>query len=1031
MPLENQKIYFNYWGKAKKNPHADIFDCHLLALHSLDVSAVGYEFLRQNPSVLNGISQRLGIKPDLFHKYFSFMLALHDVGKFADSFQNLRPGVLKNLQGRKSGRRYHSGYKHDSLGFQLWGDNTNGIKKLLQEEGLLPKEQASWRRQLDLERPLDIWMGAVAGHHGRPPKSHTNRLPCDDFNGSDYKAVSLFVKDLIPVLLPDRTQFPDCDMQRAKTASWDMAGLAVLCDWLGSNTKFFPYQEQAANLNEYWKEACEKAKKAGREINILNARPAANCLKIEELLESAQNCKLSPLQSFVSQLKIPPSPHLFVLEDVTGSGKTEAALLLAHKLMKAGQAGGLYFALPTMATSNAMYSRIKRIYRKMFDPPVSLVLSHSARAMVGEFTRSVLPEVLETESHYKDQIPAGFHCRAWLTDNRKKALLADVGVGTVDQALLAVLPVRHQALRLLGLSNKILIVDEVHACDAYMNKLLCVLLSAHARAGGSAIFLSATLPQKQRQEFLDSWAVGRCKPLQKSKKRAYPLISCLYDKGLWEENPDLETDTDIVKASPDPLKDSLGAETSEDSGNKEKENPDTETNRDDGGETFKTGEESSAAATDRAKQDKFEGKIEESLSAAADTPPSLESRQSFEETSRTNKKRKEEDKMKTTGTTVKPVEFFSNKDFVEKLLSLVVRKKLCACWIRNTVKDAVSTYEDLKTKQPDWDISLFHARFALGDRLEIEKGVVGRFGKNSRAGDRRGKILIATQTVEQSLDLDFDVLISDLAPVDLLIQRAGRLKRHTRDQAGNPISGEDKRGPGRFYIHSPEWTPSPDKNWYADFFPNARKIYPDHGQLWLTAKGLKKRGGLKIPEDSRLLIEGVYGEHAADKIPETLRPHNINAEGENSAAKSIAGWNALSIKNGYVDSNDKWEDEGETPTRLGERTTTVYLALWGDGKLQAYFSSEGKPMWPLSSVSVRLSDIKTEAENPAIPLKLIEECRKNLPAEGRWGGLLPLAPIPNSQGNFQGFAKDQNDRKVCWIYSKKTGLRRRILKKSR
>ena len=106
-------------------------------------------------------------------------------------------------------------------------------------------------------------------------------------------------------------------------------------------------------------------------------------------------------------------------------------------------------------------------------------------------------------------LEAGAHCNAWLADNRKKAMLTDVGVGTVDQALLAILPARHQSLRMLGLINKILLIDEVHACDAYMHELLCALIRAHAATGSSVILLSATLPQRQRQAFLNAYADGR------------------------------------------------------------------------------------------------------------------------------------------------------------------------------------------------------------------------------------------------------------------------------------------------------------------------------------------------------------------------------------------------------------------------------------------------------------------------------------------------------------------------------------------
>jgi CRISPR-associated endonuclease/helicase Cas3 len=100
-------------------------------------------------------------------------------------------------------------------------------------------------------------------------------------------------------------------------------------------------------------------------------------------------------------------------------------------------------------------------------------------------------------------------CTAWLADHTKRALLASAGVGTIDQALLAVLHSKHQSLRLLGLYNKVLIIDEVHACDAYMQGVLEVLLNFHARTNGSVILLSATLPVDMKQSLINAYTRGR------------------------------------------------------------------------------------------------------------------------------------------------------------------------------------------------------------------------------------------------------------------------------------------------------------------------------------------------------------------------------------------------------------------------------------------------------------------------------------------------------------------------------------------
>ena len=226
----------------------------------------------------------------------------------------------------------------------------------------------------------------------------------------------------------------------------------------------------------------------------------------------------TPLQHYALTEPLTDQPQLFILEDVTGAGKTEAALVLAHRLMMQGLAEGLYIALPTMATANAMYKRLGDVYRKFYQASnnPSLILAHGARELSKDFQDSVILATQQTpDSDYlhggkeEDQeLSATAYCNAWLADSRKKALLADVGVGTLDQALLAVLPSRHQSLRLLGLARNVLLVDEVHAYDSYMQKLLDALLEAHARQGGSVILLSATLPQTMREKLVKAFHKG-------------------------------------------------------------------------------------------------------------------------------------------------------------------------------------------------------------------------------------------------------------------------------------------------------------------------------------------------------------------------------------------------------------------------------------------------------------------------------------------------------------------------------------------
>ena len=152
----------------------------------------------------------------------------------------------------------------------------------------------------------------------------------------------------------------------------------------------------------------------------------------------------TPLQRLVEKIEINKGPQLFIIEEVTGGGKTEAALTLAHRLMAKGVADGLFMALPTMATANAMHTRIQAVYRKLFsdNSGPSLILAHSASQMTLDLERKNLAD----KGYGHGYSSASQDCNAWLADSRKKALLAHVGVGTIDQVLLAILAVRHQSL---------------------------------------------------------------------------------------------------------------------------------------------------------------------------------------------------------------------------------------------------------------------------------------------------------------------------------------------------------------------------------------------------------------------------------------------------------------------------------------------------------------------------------------------------------------------------------------------------------
>ena len=221
------------------------------------------------------------------------------------------------------------------------------------------------------------------------------------------------------------------------------------------------------------------------------------------------------LQTIVDRL--PLEAGLTIIEAPTGSGKTEAALAYAWRLINAGLADSIVFALPTQATANAMLGRLRRIAPLLFADHLNLLLAHGSARFNKEFAaiKHAALKGYEKEDGW-------VQCSEWLAESRKRVFLGQIGVCTVDQVLISVLPVKHRFVRGFGIGRSVLIVDEVHAYDAYMYGLLEEVLREQHEAGGSVLLLSATLPERQRQQLCDAWGA---KLEKRGDETPYPLAT--------------------------------------------------------------------------------------------------------------------------------------------------------------------------------------------------------------------------------------------------------------------------------------------------------------------------------------------------------------------------------------------------------------------------------------------------------------------------------------------------------------------------
>ena len=655
-------------------------------------------------------------------------------------------------------------------------------------------------------------------------------------------------------------------------ASFALAGLAVLADWIGSNQTWFRYRrpDDFNDLEAYWSHAREMAARAIEEAGVLPAS-TRNCLGYDSLI--GVKATPSPMQDWARSVELPAGPALFMIEDETGSGKTEAALMLAHRLMAANRADGLYIALPTMATANAMFDRLGVAYRRLFtaDSSPSIALAHGARDLHCGFRSAVLrgdrreASYSDASGHDEDEsgTTASTACATWIADDRRRAFLADVGAGTVDQALLSVLPSRHQSLRLLGLMRRILILDEIHAYDSYMQREIETLLEFQAGLGGSAILLSATLPLAVRAR-----------------------LASAFSNGLGKQ-----------------------ADTAETAG---------------GGMDYPL---ATVCAADMRTSIKVPGQ-----SGRARTLP---------------------------------VRFLRTPEAAVDAVEEAARADKAVLYVRNSVDDALDAWSALSAR--GLAPGLFHARFTLADRLEKERSVVKTFGKES--GDKRAaKVLVATQVVEQSLDLDFDALITDLAPVDLLIQRAGRLWRH---------EWRNRRGSPELLVVGPPAVAGANAHWFKSMFPRAAYVYRDHARLWLTAKVLEEEGVIRSPGGLRSLIETVYGDEAEESVPDDLMGSFFDAEGRMGAERGVATTNVLALAKGYVRDGGAWDSDTRTPTRLVDvPQVTLRLARVRDGRIEPY-AQEVAPgelwrAWRLSEVSVSARRVSGEFLPPEFATAALE-----------------------------------------------------------
>lgn len=498
---------FALWAKlprAEKSPDA----FHPLLCHMIDVAVVAGAMWRDvlSATTRRSISAALGLSESQAEGWILYLAALHDLGKASPAFQ-LRVEA-----------------QHLATLYSSLGAAPPGIKASDCPHGRVTAKELPELLRIDkaLAKSLSV---AIGGHHGLFPTSDDllNRCRMEGTGRGAWKQVR---KEIVEYLADLLEIPPDVSPQRVDHAAlMFIAGLVSVADWIGSNDEFFEYLVSdwrnipQIDPRDYLSQAALHAQGALNRLGWAGWAQSTEALSFNQLFPFSPR----PLQrAAVSVAEKMRGIGIVIVEAPMGEGKTEAALYLAdHWGIAAEPLGetppgvrGCYVALPTQATSNQMFRRVRQFLAQRYPKDVvNLQLLHGHAALSAEFQtmKANGNRVFSVEGVYSDAecTPQAMSVVAaeWFT-HRKRGLLAPFGVGTVDQALMAVLQTKHVFVRLFGLAHKTVIIDEVHAYDAYMSKLLERLLEWLAALGSPVVLLSATLPSERRRALLEAYRRG-------------------------------------------------------------------------------------------------------------------------------------------------------------------------------------------------------------------------------------------------------------------------------------------------------------------------------------------------------------------------------------------------------------------------------------------------------------------------------------------------------------------------------------------
>lgn len=733
--------WLSAWAKTGRDPFGGVVVTGWLPLHEhlADAAAVAGLLVERwvSSQVVSRIARGFGGDLDDVWRLAVWLAAVHDVGKASPAFAVQVPELarvmctrglvvspaLKDDPDRRAVRHEFVG----QLTVRYWLADTLGFAR----------------------RGAAAQLACVVGsHHGVPP-THVELGRVRDRPDLAGRGEWLRAREAILVWATEIIGGPGvlrryADVLLGRPEQALLTAIVIMADWIASNVELFPLDPLRTASGPPRRPDPERtAARVAHGWAALNLPPHWSAQPFDDI-ETAFRARFGrdprPVQIAATEAAhAQHEPGLLIVEAPMGEGKTEAALLAAEALAARSGADGCFVALPTRATSDAMFPRVMAWMRAVpgLVSGASVMLAHGTASLNDEYRGLLYRGSVRNlgEGEDTEQVGIAHH---WLR-GRKKGPLAQFVIGTVDQVLFAGLKSRHLMLRHLALAGKVVIIDEVHAYDVFMSRYLDRVLHWLGAYGTPVVLLSATLPAARRAELLAAHHSGRnAEPITVPDEPSYPLV---WATGL----------------APRPVP---------------------------------------ASGADRR------------------------------------------------------VRLARIPDDLDAVVS-ALRERLsgggCAVIIRNTVGRVQETADRLVAEFGEDQVTVAHSRFLACDRARLDAGLLHRFGPpgpNTQRPDLH--TVVASQVVEQSLDVDFDLMVTDLAPIDLVLQRLGRLHRHAR------FRPDGVREPWCLLAGVEDWSAAPVRAVSA-----SRWVYSEH-TLLRSAALVFDRTELSLPTDIAPLVQTGY-----------------------------------------------------------------------------------------------------------------------------------------------------------------------------